>query len=63
LLESLLSGSGPLQNLGYLPQEISQRYQNLSTVGQEAAVKVYHAKKTLQLFDILRGRAVFDLAA
>jgi hypothetical protein len=32
----------------------------LSTVGQKAAVKVYHAKKTLQLFDILRRLEVFD---
>ncbi len=32
----------------------------MSTVGQKAVVKVYHAEKTLQLFDILRGWSVFD---
>ncbi len=33
---------------------------NLHAVGQKTAVKVYHAEKTLQLFDILRGWAKFD---
>jgi hypothetical protein len=55
ILEGLLSGSGPLQYFGSSLQGISQRYQNVSTVGQKGAVKVYHAKNRLQLFDILRG--------
>jgi hypothetical protein len=29
---------------------------NVGTARKETAVKVYHAKKMLQLFDILRGR-------
>jgi hypothetical protein len=62
ILEGLLSESGPLQRFGPSLQEISQRSQNLSTVGQKAAVKVYHVKKTLQLFDIVRGWAVFNFA-
>jgi hypothetical protein len=40
ILEGLLSGSGPLQRFGPSLQRISQRSQNLSTVGQKAAVKV-----------------------
>jgi hypothetical protein len=60
LLEGLLSGGGRLQCFGPPPQEIRQRLQNLSTIWQEAAVKVYHAEKTLQLLDVLRGRAVFE---
>jgi hypothetical protein len=59
-LKCLLSGSGPLQRFGPSLQEISQRFQNFSTVGQKAAAKVYHAEKTLQLFDNLRGWSVFD---
>jgi hypothetical protein len=42
-------------------QEISQRFQNLCTLGQKTAVKVYHAKKMLQLLDILRRWAIFYL--
>jgi hypothetical protein len=45
------------------PQEIGQSFLNLCTVGQKTAVKVYHAKKTLQLFDVLRGWAIFDLGS
>ncbi len=60
LLESLLSGGGPLQNFGPPLQEIRQRFENLGTIWQKAAVKVYHAKKTLQLLDILRGWAIFN---
>jgi hypothetical protein len=63
MLESPLSGSGPLQRFCLSLQEISQRFQNLSTVGQETAVEVYHAKKMLQLFDILRGWAVLDFGS
>jgi hypothetical protein len=55
ILEGLLSGSGPLQHFGPSLQEISQRFQNFSTVWQKAVVKVYHPKETLQLLDILRG--------
>jgi hypothetical protein len=44
------------------PQEIRQRLQNLSTIWQEAVVKVYHAEKTLQLLDVLRGWAILDFA-
>jgi hypothetical protein len=29
-------------------------------IGQKTAVKIYHAEKTLQLFDVLRGWAEFD---
>jgi hypothetical protein len=58
VLEGLLSKSGPVRFCPSL-QEISQRFQNLSTVGQKAAVKVLYAKKTLRLFDILRGWAIF----
>jgi hypothetical protein len=32
----------------------------LCTVRQKTAVKVYYAKKALQLFDVLRGWAIFD---
>jgi hypothetical protein len=60
LLESLLSGGGPLQNFGPPLQEICQRFENLGTIWQKAAVKVYHAKKTLQLLDILRGWTIFN---
>jgi hypothetical protein len=35
----------------------------LCTVKQNTAVKVYHAKKTLQLFDVLRGWAIFDFGS
>ncbi len=59
ILESLLRGSSPLQRFGPAFQEISQRFQNLSTVGQKAVIKIYHAKKTLQLFAILRGCTIF----
>jgi hypothetical protein len=59
IFDCCLSGSRPFQCFGPSLQEISQKFQNLSTVGQKAAVKVYHAKKTLQLFDILRGWAIF----
>jgi hypothetical protein len=34
----------------------------LSAVWQKTAVKVYHAKKMLLLFDILRGWAIFDFS-
>jgi hypothetical protein len=60
ILESLLCIGGTHQRFGPSLQEISQRSQNLSTVGQKAVVKVYHAEETLHLFDILRGWAVFD---
>jgi hypothetical protein len=42
------------------PQEIGQKFQNLCAVRQKTAVKVYHAKKALQLLDVLRWWAVFD---
>ena len=57
---NLLSGGGPLQSFGPSLQEICQRFENLGTIWQETAVKVYHAEKTLQLLDVLRGWAVFD---
>ncbi len=60
ILESLLCRGSAIQRFCPSLQEISQGSKNLSTVRQEAAVKVYHTKKTLQLFDILRGWAVFD---
>jgi hypothetical protein len=59
IMENLLCRGCSLQCFGPSPQEISQRFQSLSTVGQKVAGKVYHAKKTLQLFDILRGWAFF----
>jgi hypothetical protein len=34
-------------------------FQNLCTVGQKTAVKVYYAKKVLQLLDVLRGWEIF----
>jgi hypothetical protein len=43
------------------PQEISLRVQHLPAVGQKTVVKIHHAEKTLQLFDVLRGWAKFDL--
>ncbi len=61
-LKSLLSGGGPLQSLGSSPQKISQRFQDLSTVGQKTAVKVYYAKKLLQSFDILRQPVSISVA-
>jgi hypothetical protein len=63
ILEGLLSRSGPLQHFGPSLQKIRQRSQHLIPVRQEAAVKVYHAKKTLQMFDFLRGWAVFDFGS
>jgi hypothetical protein len=39
-------------------QEISQRAQHLCAIGKKTAVKIHHAKKTLQLFDVLRGGRV-----
>jgi hypothetical protein len=48
MLKGLLSESSPLQRFGPSLQKISQRFQNLSTVGQKTAVKVYHAKRTLR---------------
>jgi hypothetical protein len=59
ILESLLSVGRPLQSFAPPLQEISQRFQDLSTIWQETAVEIYHAKKTLQLFDILRGGGNF----
>ncbi len=47
------------QHFGSSLQEIGRRFQNLSPVWQKTAVKVYHAKKMLKLFDILRGWAIF----
>ena len=41
-------------------QEVSERFQNFCTIGEESAVKVYHAEETLQLLDVLRGGALFD---
>jgi hypothetical protein len=63
ILQGLLSKSVPLKRFGPSLQEISQRSHNSSTVGQKAAVKVYHAKKTLQLLGILRGWAVSDFGS
>ncbi len=42
-------------------QEISSRAQDLCAIGKKGAVKVCHAKKTLQLFDILKGGGQFRL--
>ncbi len=60
ILESLLCRGGPLLHFGPSLQETSQSSQNLCIVGQKAAVEVYHAKKSLKLFDILRGWAKPD---
>jgi hypothetical protein len=60
ILECLRGGNGPRQHFGPSLQEISQRFQNLYAVGQKMAVKVYHAKKALQLLYVLRGWAIFD---
>jgi hypothetical protein len=35
----------------------------LCAIGQETAVKIHHAEKTLQLFDFLRGWADFSISA
>ena len=51
---------GPNQSFWVAPQEVSERFQNFCTIGEKSAVKVYHAEKTLQLLDILRGGALFD---
>ena len=51
---------GPNQSVWVALQEVSERFENLCTVGQETVVKVYHAEKTLQLLDILRGSTLFD---
>jgi hypothetical protein len=61
ILECLLCVNGPLQRFGPTLQEI--RFQNLCTLGQKTAVKVYHAEKTLQLLDILKGWAIFDFGS
>jgi hypothetical protein len=34
--------------------------QHLCTVGKKTAVKIHHAEKTLQLFDVLRWWAKFN---
>jgi hypothetical protein len=59
ILECLLCGNGLLQCFGPTLQEISSSFQNLCTLGQKTAVKVYHAEKTLQLLDIIRGGGQF----
>jgi hypothetical protein len=62
ILESLLCRDHLLQCFGPSLQEISPRAQNLCAFGQKMTVKIYHAKKMLQLFDILRGWAKFDFS-
>jgi hypothetical protein len=57
ILESLLCGGSPLRCFGPSLQEICQRAQNLCAVGQNTEVKIYHAEKMLQLFDVLSGWA------
>jgi hypothetical protein len=54
-LECLPCRSGPLQRFGNSLQEISQRAQYLCAIWHKTAVKIYHAEKTLQLFDVLGG--------
>ena len=51
---------GPSQSFWVAPQEVSERFQNFCTIGEESAVKVYHAEETLQLLDVLRGGTLFD---
>jgi hypothetical protein len=60
ILESLQCRGSPLQHLGPLSQEISQREQHLCTIGQKTVVKIHHAEKTLELFEVLRGWAKFN---
>ncbi len=43
-----------------LPSGDQSKVSKLEYSWKKTAVKVYYAKKTLQLFDILRGWAVFD---
>ncbi len=42
------------------PQEISQRVQHLCAIEQKTVLKIHHAEKTLQLFDVLRGWVKLD---
>ncbi len=35
-------------------------FKTCAQLGKKSAVKVYHAEKTLQLFDVLRGCAIFN---
>ena len=51
---------GPGQSFWVALQEVSERFQNFCTIGEESAVKVYHAEETLQLLDVLRGGTLFD---
>jgi hypothetical protein len=52
-LKSLLCRC-PIQCFGVAPQEICKRPQNAGATRKKKAVKVYHAKKMLQVVDILR---------
>jgi hypothetical protein len=53
ILECLLGESGPLQHFGP-PSGDQLKVSKLVHSWAKMAVKVYHAKKTLQLFDVLR---------
>ena len=55
LFKSRCRRIGPRQSFWVALQEVSERFENLCTVGKERAVKVYHAEETLQLLDVLRG--------
>ena len=60
LFKSLRRRRGPDQLFWVAPQEICERFENPCAFWHKAAVKVYHAKKPLQLLDILRGGTLFD---
>ncbi len=55
ILKSLPGRGSSLQCFWAVPQEISQRPQNEGATRKKTAVKVHHAKESLQLLDILRG--------
>ncbi len=63
ILECLLCRDGPIQRLGPPSQEISQRTQHLCAIRQKKTVKIHHAEKTLQLFDVLRGWAKLNFGS
>ncbi len=58
ILECLLGGN-VYSNVLAPPFRSSVKGFKICAVGQKTAVKVYHAKETLQLYDVVRGWAIF----
>jgi hypothetical protein len=58
--ESGFGGGRPEQDLRRTLQQIRERLKNAGHSGEETPVEVYEPKKTLQLFDVCRRRAVLN---